>query len=88
MVHNIKLIIEDTSHVGLIKHFLNTKTQSHKVVIAEGKYREAIIAVGINIVYPPNTLQSTKIPCAKVREYYQSAIYSLLTVHTSLLISR
>jgi hypothetical protein len=32
--------------VGLIKHFLNTKTQSHKVVIAEGKYRAANIAEG------------------------------------------
>ncbi len=31
MEHNLKLIIEDTLHVGLIKHFLNTKTQSHKV---------------------------------------------------------
>ena len=30
----------------LIKHFLNTKTQSHKVAIAEGKYRKVTIAKG------------------------------------------
>ena len=54
----------------LIKHFLNTKAQRHKVaiakqisrskyheaIIAEGKYHEGNIAAGINIVLPPKTL--------------------------------
>jgi hypothetical protein len=44
---------ENMSQAASDNHFLNTKSQSR---FAEGKYREANITVGINILYPPCTV--------------------------------
>ena len=67
----------------LIKHSLNTKTQRHEVAIAKqisrSKYREAIIAAGINIVYPPKTYRA-KIP-------YKSSKTTPIVAHQVFLVS-